>query len=366
MVTNGYLIFSLQQLRYGIEASVVQEIFFLPELTVVPALSDDLVGVINLRGELLPVVDLAIRLGTSQKRYTITDIVIVLKFQSIKLGIIVNQVQEVQMIASEAIKTELASNLQTELNHGRKSDYMQGITQLDDHLVMILNPKTLIQYQGNSLNGFNLNPGFEKNGINPIDLEAKNFDSYSQANFVEHFVFCPEATPEERSIFQERAKNLRRSLESKEFTGLIPLAIVGLNQEYFGVNLEIIREFTDIHNVTPIPCTPPHIVGNMNLRGEIVTLVDLRGLVNLPLQYSIPLSKAMIVRVNDVVAGILVEGIFDVIYLKESEVKKIPTAVHIKQDEYLQGTAFYQDKMISILNVTKIVIQGELVIDEEV
>lgn len=366
MALNGYLIFSLQQLRYGIEASVVQEIFFLPELTVAPALSDDLVGVINLRGELLPVLDLAIRLGTSQKRYTITDTVIVLKLESIKLGIIVNQVQEVQMIASEAIKTELASNLQTKLKHWRKTDYIEGIAQLDEHLVMLLNPKTLIQYQQNTLNGFNLNADFEKNEINPLDLDAKNFDRSLQTHSLEHFVFCPEATPEERSIFQERAKNLRRSLESKEFTGLIPLAIVGLNQEYFGVNLEIIREFTDIHNVTPIPCTPPHIVGNMNLRGEIVTLVDLRGLVNLPLEYSIPLSKAMIVQVNDVVTGILVEGIFDVIYLKESEVKKIPTAVHLKQDEYLQGTAFYQDKMMSILNVTKIISQGELVIDEEV
>jgi purine-binding chemotaxis protein CheW len=66
------------------------------------------------------------------------------------------------------------------------------------------------------------------------------------------------------------------------------------------------------------------------------------------------------------VAGIIVEGIFDVIYLKESEIKTIPTAVHLKQDEYLQGTAFYQDKMMSILNVAKIMTQGELFVDQEV
>lgn len=366
MESKGYLIFNLQQLRYGIEASIVQEIFFLPELTVIPGLSEDLVGLINLRGELLPVVDLAIRLGSSQQRYSITDTVIVLKWQSIKLGIIVNQVEEVQMITSEAIKTELASTLQTELNHLKKSYYIQGIAQLDDNLAMILNPKTLVQYLGKALTGLNLTTSSDTSGINSVDLEPKKFDQYLQVNPLHRFVFCPEATPEERSIFQERAKNLRRSIETQEFTGLLPLAIVGFNGEFFGVHLEIIREFTDIHNVTPIPCTPPHIIGNMNLRGEIVTLVDLRGLVNLPLEYSTPLSKAMIVQVNDVVIGIVVEGIFDVIYLKESEVKKIPTAVHLKQDEYLQGTAFYQDKMMSILNVTKIITQGELVIDEEV
>lgn len=366
MDINGYLIFNLQQLRYGIEASVVQEIFFLPELTVIPGLSEDLVGVINLRGELLPVIDLAIRLGHSQQRYRITDTVVVLKLETIKLGIIVNQVEEVQMIASEAIKTELAYTLQKELNPSRKSYYIQGIAQLDENLVMILNPQTLVQYIGNALKGLNQEESSVINGVNPVHLDTVNSYLQLQVSSSHDCVFCPEATPEERSIFQERAKNLICSIASQEFTGLIPLAVVGLNGEYFGVNLDIIREFTDIHNLTPIPCTPPHIVGNMNLRGEIVTLVDLRGLVNLPLEYSMPLSKAMIVQVNDVVTGILVEEIFDVIYLKESEIKTIPTAVHLRQDEYLQGTAFYQDKIMSVLNVTKIITQGELMINEEV
>lgn len=362
---HAYLIFAIQLMRYAITASVVQEIFFLPELTPIPSAPTDLVGLINVRGELIPIIDLSIRLGYPTAKYSILDRVILLKFHNIRMGIIVNEVYEVQVIATDTIKTELAYHLQQEFNSVHNSYYIQGIAQVDEYLVMILNPETLIQYISHSLRDINL----EKAESYLEENQQERFIEFStKFNFKtqENFVFCPEATSEERAIFQERAKNLRRSLENQDFVGLVPLAVIGLNGEYFGVNLEIIREFTDINHVTPIPCTPPHIVGNMNLRGEILTLVDIRGLVNLPLETSQILSKAMVIKIDDTVAGILVEGIYDVMYLKESEVKTIPTAVHLKQDEYLQGTAFYKDKMMSILNVTKIMTQGELVVDQEV
>ncbi|HBW56354.1 MAG TPA: chemotaxis protein CheW [Oscillatoriales bacterium UBA8482] len=359
----AYLIFTLKSMCYAIMASVVEEIFFLPELTPIPSAPADLVGLINLRGELLPVIDLTIRLGYPEPNYAVSDSVIILRFNHIRLGIIVTQVSEVKTINTDVIKTELTDNFQRSFDQLHPSYYLQGVAQVDEHLVMILNPETLIQYITHSLPDFNLEE------INLEDHQPHiQGDSSRKHNLkkVQNYIFSPNSTPEERIIFQQRAKNLRRSIDSQDFAGLVPLAVICLNGEYFGVNLEIIREFTDIHHVTPIPCTPPHIVGNMNLRGEILTLVNIRGLVNLPLQTSQVFSKAMIVKINDIVAGIIVEGIFDVIYLKESEIKTIPTAVHLKQDEYLQGTAFYQDKIMSILNVAKIMTQGELFVDQEV
>ncbi|SKB11508.1 putative CheW protein [Planktothrix sp. PCC 11201] len=359
----AYLIFALKSMCYAIMASVVEEIFFLPELTPIPAAPADLVGLINLRGELLPVIDLTIRLGYPEPNYALSDSVIILKFNNIRLGIIVTQVSEVKMIANDEIKTELAYNFQQEFDQIHPSYYLQGVAQVDEHLVMVLNPETLIQYISHSLPDFNLEKINPEGNQSPIHGESSRKNNFRK---LQNYIFSTDATPEERQIFQERAKNLRHPIDDQDFAGLVPLAVISLNGEYFGVNLEIIREFTDIHHITPIPCTPPHIVGNMNLRGEILTLVNIRGLVNLPLQTSQVLSKAMIVKINDIVAGIIVEGIFDVIYLKESEIKTIPTAVHLKQDEYLQGTAFYQDKMISILNVAKIMTQGELFVDQEV
>ena len=55
------------------------------------------------------------------------------------------------------------------------------------------------------------------------------------------------------------------------------------------------REFTNITRVTPIPCTPPHIVGNLNLRGEILTLIDLSNFLQLNTALVNQRQKAMVV-----------------------------------------------------------------------
>lgn len=179
-------------------------------------------------------------------------------------------------------------------------------------------------------------------------------------------VCCPNATPKERAIFRERAEKLRRSTESSDFTKMIPLAVIGLNGEYFGLDLQVVREFTDIRNVTPIPCCPPHIVGNMNLRGEIVTLIDIRSVLNMPLAAPGTASKAIVIHVDEVVAGVPVNEVFDVTYLRASDVAPVPAAVQMGGSEYLLGTAPYSEKMLSILDLPKIFTKGELAVNEEV
>ena len=90
MEQKSFLIFKLNQYRYGVETPAVQEIFLLPELTLVEAAPDDIVGVLNLRGNILPVMDLSLRFGHQSTRYQITDSVIVLEWQGLRVGIIVS------------------------------------------------------------------------------------------------------------------------------------------------------------------------------------------------------------------------------------------------------------------------------------
>ena len=152
----------------------------------------------------------------------------------------------------------------------------------------------------------------------------------------------------------------------KILPGLTPLAVIGLNGEYFGFELELVREFTDLRKITPIPCTPAHIIGNMNLRGEIITIIDIRNLLNLSANASSTNSKAMVIHVDDLIAGVTVDEVFDVMYLQPSEMRPIPAAVHSSNDEYLRGTAPYREKMMSILDMSKIITKGELIVNEEI
>ena len=141
---------------------------------------------------------------------------------------------------------------------------------------------------------------------------------------------------------------------------------MGLQGEFFALGLEVIHEFTDVDNVTPIPCCPPHIVGNLNLRGEILTLVDISGILNLPLERSEQSHKAIVARSEELVAGITVDEVFDVIYLRPADISPIPAAVHALNDEYIRGIAPYQNKQMSILDLPKLLTSSELVVDEVV
>ncbi len=343
-----YLLFSLDGSRYGIEASCVQEIFFLPELTPVAEAPRDIAGILNLRGRILPVMDLNIRLGQRSRDYQLSDSIVVLELQEFQIGIIVSQVHEVQELSSEEVTAEISYGRKIP---GQSHHLISGVAKMADGVVMLLDREPLIRYS-------------------PVAELARGEDNSAakepETLLAEHRVFCPNATPEERAIFRARAENLMLPSDRQDFTGLIPLAVVGLNGEYFSIDLEMVREFTDIRKITPIPCTPPHIVGNMNLRGEILTLIDLRGVLNLPPNGIEATSKAMVLHVDDLVAGVVVDRVYDVTYLHPKDITPIPAAVHSSNDEFLRGTAPYRDKMMTLLDVPKIFAKGDLVVNEEV
>ena len=365
METKSYLIFSLNRLRYGVETEAVSEIFFLPELTPVEAAPPDIAGVLNLRGEILPVMDLAMRFGHHQRDYQITDSTVVLEWEEVKIGIIVSEVHEIKEIDLAAVETQIA--------YGRKErpqsqNFIAGMAKIGSEICMLLDPENLIRNADSLTLPSDPSNGASNGAGSGPSLEGTAGPKHSipDAIPVQNRVFCPNASPQERAIFKERAENLMRATEAQDLTGLMPLAVVGLNGEYFGLDLHLVREFTDIHQITPIPCVKEHIVGNINLRGEVVTLVDIRTVLNMPLSSGAYAAKAMVVEVADVVAGVTIDEVWDVFYLHPSIIKPVPAAVRpTGKNEYLRGTAPYRSKMMSLLDLGKIFTQGELVVNEE-
>ncbi|NEQ40418.1 MAG: purine-binding chemotaxis protein CheW [Okeania sp. SIO3I5] len=366
MENKSYLIFLHNNCFYGVEALSVKEIFLLPEVTAIAEMPNSIIGVINLRGNVLPIMDLNLRFGYQQQEYSLTDSLVVIEWQQSTIGIIVNQVYEVKDIPVTEITTEIYS--QGELSDGgsernHKLHLVTGVAKLEEKLITLLSSHNLIRYL-EEVAEFSIN---DRDNIGALvkenSLEKAEYQEYSK------LIFCPNATSQERAIFQERAKNLRLETQSQDFSNLIPLAVIGLNSEYFGINLAVVREFTNVQKVTPIPCTPEHIFGNINLRGEIVTLLEIRGILNMQIQTTkTNKNKALIFEVNDLVAGIMVDEVFDVMYLNPLDIKSIPTTINHSQahNEYLLGTVIYQEKMMSIINFEKIITYKGLIVEEEV
>ncbi|EGK90172.1 chemotaxis protein CheW [Microcoleus vaginatus PCC 9802] len=376
MDTKPYLIFEQNGFLCGIEACYVREIFFLPELTAIAEAPQDIVGAIDLRGEILPVMDLNLRFGYAWQEYSVTDSTIVIEWQEFKVGIIVNQVREVKELSEDAITSQLSYGR----DHSEASHhFVAGFARCEADIIMLLNLDRLIRYSPKKLEeSWPVSPNNAGNQETAGESDTESLQWQINAKLLgknpqilsNRHVFRPQATPEEKAIFQSRTNNLRLRGKGENDAAInMSLAVFVLNGEYFGIPLDVVREFTDINQVTPVPCTPDRIVGNMNLRGEILTLIDIRSVLNMSLNMSEAanyLSKAIVVEVGDLVAGIVVDEILDIIYLNVSEMAAVPAALHSANREYLRGTAIYGEKMMAILSLQKLLTKGEVVVDEEV
>ncbi len=349
MENKPYLIFSLHDLHYGIDALLVQEIFYLPELVSIVEAPTDIVGVLNLRGKIVPVMHLDLRLGNPLQQCCLTDSVIVLDYAGLQIGIIVSNVSEVKNINTALIENDLDYGRVKDVN----SRFVAGLAKIDADTVVLLNHHNLLR---------------DSEAVEALAREESHEQNLDNSSIVSNFytVCCPRATPKEKVIFKERADNLRQLANDNSAIELMPLAVIGLNNEYFGLDLELVQEFTNIRNVTPIPCCPSHVVGSMNLRGEILTLFDIRSVLNMPLAKTTDGAKAIVVAIEDLVAGFPVDEVFDVMYLHPSAVNSLPIAGNSNNEEYFRGTVAYSGNMLTILDLPKLLTNKTLVVNEEI
>ena len=131
-----YLTFELKGEIYGLEILKVQEIMGLMNVTHVPRTPDFIRGVINLRGRVIPVIDLRLKFGMESMEDTERTCIIVVQFRSVSaamtMGIIVDAVREVINIESEQIEDTPSFGADT------NTDFILGVGKVNQKVVMLL------------------------------------------------------------------------------------------------------------------------------------------------------------------------------------------------------------------------------------
>lgn len=349
MESKPYLIFDLHGLPYGIDANHVEEIFLLPELTPVAEAPADIIGLLDLRSQVIPLMHLTLRFGHHLDRCHLNDCAIVVDSQGLQIGFVVHEVQEVRYIDSRTIKTDLSYGRDRDIN----SVFISGVVEIADEIVFLLNIDNLVRHPDAVASLI-----ADANESTEAELEER---PKPVGSFYE--LYFPQATARERAIMRQRAENLKIHKETQESSELHSLAVVKIDGEYFGLDLEVVREFTKIGNITAIPRCPSHIVGNMNLRGEILTLVDLRQAINLPNNQQSSFTKAVAVDVDDIFAGIVVDEVLDVMSYNPEAINSLPLALDPNSSQYFKGTTSYSDRAIGIIDLSKMLSQGLLTVN---
>ena len=130
--------FKLLDEEYGISILNVQEIRNLTDITRVPFAADFIKGVINLRGSVLPVIDLKQRLGLMDAPYTEKTRIVTVTVDELHVGMLVDAVTEVITIDSKPVDTKKA------VNNRENARFLSGIGNMDGRLIILLNLEEII------------------------------------------------------------------------------------------------------------------------------------------------------------------------------------------------------------------------------
>ena len=173
-----------------------------------------------------------------------------------------------------------------------------------------------------------------------------------------------EVSPEEKKeILKNRALELSQEVEKKEKdeTHLEVVEFL-LAHEKYALELDYIREIYPLREFTPLPCTPNFVLGIINVRGQILSIVDLKKFFSLPEKGFTDLDRILILRSDGKEFGILADEILGVRSIPISDVQpSLPTLSGI-QDKYLKGVTL---ERIVVLNGEKILSDPDIVIHEE-
>lgn len=128
-ITTKYLTFLSDDLLFGVNASHVTEIITNHHITILPMVPDFIKGIINLRGQIIPIIDIRLRMGKMEAEYDDTSCIIVLNINNVLIGIFVDTVSQVVDLDESQISPPTANN---------KQELVNGIISLSNGKVLLL------------------------------------------------------------------------------------------------------------------------------------------------------------------------------------------------------------------------------------
>jgi len=145
--------FKLGSEEYGVDIAQVQEINRMVAITHVPRAPQFMEGVINLRGQLIPIIDLRTRFGMPRAEHTKNTRIVVTEIGTKRVGMVVDSVSEVLRLPSDQIEDA------PEMISGVDTEYIRGVGKIEDRLIILLDLARIIS-------------GAEKRELEETDVEA--------------------------------------------------------------------------------------------------------------------------------------------------------------------------------------------------
>ena len=129
--------------------------------------------------------------------------------------------------------------------------------------------------------------------------------------------------------------------------------------ETYGVNVMQVQEVLRYTEIAPVPGAPSYVLGIINLRGNVVTVIDTRERFGLMPGEVTENTRVVIIEADKHVVGILVDSVAEVVYLRQSEIETAPNVGNEESAKFIQGVCHKNKELLILIELDKLLTDDE-------
>lgn len=169
---------------------------------------------------------------------------------------------------------------------------------------------------------------------------------------------------EKKRIFKERARRLaqRPSTEDSQEETLELIEFM-LAHERYAIEVAYVREVYPLKDMTTVPCTPSFVLGIISVRGQVISVVDVKDFFDLPKKEITDTFRVIIVKNDDMEFGILADAVIGETKLPVAKIQSDMPSLKGVRSQYVKGVT--QERLI-IMDVDKLLSDESIIVHEEV
>ena len=153
---------------------------------------------------------------------------------------------------------------------------------------------------------------------------------------------------------------MAQSVKTKEQNDLVLQWVTfKLQEETYGINVMQVQEVLRYTDIAPVPGAPMYVMGIINLRGNVVTVIDTRARFGLPPSEVTDNSRIVIIESERQVIGIMVDSVAEVVYLRSSEIESAPNVGTEESAKFIQGVCNRGEELLILVDLNKLLSDDE-------
>jgi len=132
-----------------------------------------------------------------------------------------------------------------------------------------------------------------------------------------------------------------------------------LDEEIYGINVMLVQEVLRVTEIAPVPGAPSYVVGIINLRGNVVTVIDTRMRFGLPPREIDDSTRIVVIEAEKQTVGIIVDSVSEVVDVYSNEIESAPNVGNDETARYIEGVVSRGEELLILVDLNKLLTDDE-------